>query len=61
MLTPCSDNYEPIIMYPIYIGAAIGTQYDWNITTVPQLQLNSTPISIPMGRGVGGGSLINGM
>lgn len=48
-------------MYPINIGAGIGTKYDWNITSAAQPQLNGTGIPMPMGRGVGGGSLINGM
>ena len=48
-------------MYPINIGAGIGTKYDWNITSAAQPQLNGTGIRMPLGRGVGGGSLINGM
>lgn len=60
-LTCCSDDYEPLVIYPINIGAGIGTKYDWNLTSASQQQLNRTGVPIPMGRGVGGGSLTNGM
>ena len=47
--------------WPLYIGYEIGTAYDWKISTVPQTQLDGEPRSIPMGRVVGGGTVLNGL
>ena len=47
--------------FPLDIGYDIGGAYDWDIKTVPQTQLNGATRSIPMGRVVGGGSILNGM
>ncbi|KAF4626283.1 hypothetical protein G7Y89_g11875 [Cudoniella acicularis] len=55
------DNYENIILYPIDDGDGLGTKYDWNLWTAPQIHLDGQPRPYDMGRGVGGGSLINGM
>ncbi|KAG4440670.1 hypothetical protein IFR05_003868 [Cadophora sp. M221] len=55
------DNYEDIILFPIEDGYGLGTKYDWNLWTVPQTYLDGAARPYDMGRGVGGGSLINGM
>ncbi len=39
----------------------MGTKYDWNLWTAPQTYLDGSSRPYDMGRGVGGGSLINGM
>jgi len=61
MLTDFSDNYEDIIMYPIDDGDGLNTNYDWNLWTAPQIYLDGASRPYDMGRGIGGGSLINGM
>jgi len=48
-------------MIPYYIGLEPYGFYEWGIYTVPQDQLDGVSRHIPMGKGVGGGSLINGM
>ena len=55
------DNYEPTIQYPIYVGQDIGSQYDWNLFTVPQMQLDGLTRPLPQGKVLGGGSILNGM
>ncbi|XMA17919.1 hypothetical protein WAI453_010710 [Rhynchosporium graminicola] len=55
------DNYEDLILFPIEEGYGLGTKYDWNLWTVPQTNLDGAARPYNMGRGVGGGSLINGM
>lgn len=37
----------------------LGGTYDWNITTVPQLNLNNRTTAIGQGKGLGGGTIIN--
>jgi choline dehydrogenase len=49
------------VLFPVDIGDEIGGVYDWNITSVPQTQLDGLTRSLPMGRVVGGGSILNGM
>ena len=56
-----SDQNEDYIDFPIYIGEQPPDFYDWGISTVNQTQLDGNPRHIPIGKGVGGGSLINGM
>jgi choline dehydrogenase len=56
-----SDNYEDFILFPIEDGYGLGTSYDWNLWTAPQTYLDGAERPYDMGRGVGGGSLINGM
>jgi len=56
-----SDHYEDDILVPYYIGLQPEGFYEWGIYTVPQTQLDGESRHIPMGKGVGGGSLINGM
>lgn len=55
------DNGEPEITIPYYIGLQPYGFYDWELYTVPQDQLDGASRRIPMGKGVGGGTLINGM
>jgi hypothetical protein len=61
LLTPFRAKYEELVLFPVYIGDGIGGAYDWNITSVPQTQLDGSTRSLPMGRVVGGGSILNGM
>ncbi len=60
-LTVNSDCYEDSIQIPQFIGRDIGSIYDWNVTTTLQTQLDGATRPIPLGRAVGGGSIINGM
>ena len=60
-LTEISDLYEDFIMYPIEDGDGLGSSYDWNLLTAPQTYLDRAPRPYDLGRGVGGGSLINGL
>lgn len=46
---------------PGFIGDDIGGIYDWNLSTVPQTYLDGSPRSIPQGRVLGGGTILNGM
>ncbi|KAE8450374.1 hypothetical protein EG329_006448 [Mollisiaceae sp. DMI_Dod_QoI] len=55
------DNYEDFILFPIEEGYGLGTEYDWNLWTASQTFLDGASRPYDMGRGVGGGSLINGM
>ncbi|KIX92869.1 uncharacterized protein Z520_11345 [Fonsecaea multimorphosa CBS 102226] len=54
------DNYEDSIEIPVYIGER-PAEYEWDVSTTPQRQLDGKPRVLAMGKGVGGGSLINGM
>lgn len=42
-------------------GTGAGTKYDWNLTSTPSPLTNDREIPLPIGKGVGGGSLINQM
>ncbi|EHL01566.1 putative Glucose oxidase [Glarea lozoyensis 74030] len=55
------DDYEEIILNPNDDGDGLGTNYDWNLWTAPQTFLDGQSRPYDMGRGVGGGSLINGL
>ena len=61
LLMSFRDHYEELVQFPIDIGDEIGGAYDWNIKTVPQTQLDGSTRNMPMGRVVGGGSILNGM
>lgn len=50
-----------MIQWPVFIGLQPPLFYEWGMTTVPQTQLDGYPRSVPCGKGVGGGSIINGM
>ena len=56
-----SDHYEAIVQDPVYIGADIGGVYDWDLSTVPQKQLDGAARPMPQGKALGGGSILNAM
>ncbi|QIW99172.1 hypothetical protein AMS68_004690 [Peltaster fructicola] len=56
-----SDDGEDIVEIPGFIGHDIGGRYDWNLSTVPQGFLDNQSRTIPQGRALGGGTLLNGM
>ncbi|KAL8938585.1 MAG: hypothetical protein Q9216_003813 [Gyalolechia sp. 2 TL-2023] len=56
-----SDQYEPIIQDPVYVGANIGGIYDWSLSTTPQTQLDGAARPMPQGKVLGGGSILNAM
>jgi len=56
-----ADVGEDIVYIPGFIGHDIGGRYDWNLSTVPQAYLDGNARSIPQGRALGGGTLLNGM
>jgi choline dehydrogenase len=56
-----ADVGEDIVYIPGFIGHDIGGKYDWNLSTVPQACLDGKARSIPQGRALGGGTLLNGM
>lgn len=56
-----SDQGEDEILYPYYIGLQPYGFYLWNVYTVPQDHLDGNSRYVPIGKGVGGGSLINGL
>ncbi|KAF7886352.1 hypothetical protein EAF00_010455 [Botryotinia globosa] len=55
------DNDEDFIKYPFDDGEGLGSSYDWNLWTAPQTSLDGSSRPMDLGKGVGGGSLINGM
>ncbi|RMZ09155.1 hypothetical protein D0862_03707 [Hortaea werneckii] len=56
-----ADTGELNIALPGMIGHEIGSRYDWNLSTTAQASLNGAVRTVPQGRGLGGGTLINGM
>ncbi|KAK6384755.1 hypothetical protein LTS17_002318 [Exophiala oligosperma] len=50
-----------MINIPAFIGEQPPDFYVYNLLTLPQTQLDNRTHVLPMGRGVGGGSLVNGM
>ena len=56
-----ADHYESIIQDPVYVGADIGGIYDWDLSTVPQTQLDGATRPMPQGKVLGGGSILNAM
>jgi choline dehydrogenase-like flavoprotein len=60
-LISARDQYEPEVLYPVYVGNDVGGEYDWNLATVPQTQLDGEPRPLPQGKVLGGGSILNGM
>jgi choline dehydrogenase len=56
-----ADVGEDIVYIPGFIGHDIGGKYDWNLSTVPQAYMDGNARSIPQGRALGGGTLLNGM
>ncbi|KAA8570847.1 hypothetical protein EYC84_000238 [Monilinia fructicola] len=55
------DNNEDFIKYPFDDGEGLGSSYDWNLWTAPQTYLDGSSRPFDLGKGIGGGSLINGM
>ncbi|RVX70691.1 hypothetical protein B0A52_05341 [Exophiala mesophila] len=55
------DQGEDQIQFPYYIGLQPPNFYVWGMHSVPQNQLNGEGRYVPVGRGVGGGTLINGL
>lgn len=56
-----ADHGEDVVEIPGFIGHDIGGAYDWNLSSVPQAYLDGGARSIPQGRALGGGTLLNGM
>ncbi|KAI9780262.1 MAG: hypothetical protein M1839_006822 [Geoglossum umbratile] len=56
-----ADNYEESIQVPQFVGADIGSRYDWKLSTVPQTFLDNVTRPIPQGKALGGGSILNAM
>ena len=56
-----ADQGEPDVIIPGLVGHDISGRYDWNLSTVPQAYLDGAPRSIPQGRVLGGGTILNGM
>lgn len=56
-----ADHYESIIQVPVFVGADLGGQYDWDLLTVPQTQLDGGQRPMPQGKVLGGGSILNAM
>ena len=56
-----ADVGEDLVYIPGFVGHDIGGRYDWNLSTVSQAYLDGHPRSIPQGRALGGGTLLNGM
>ncbi|OCL12847.1 GMC oxidoreductase [Glonium stellatum] len=50
---------EPGIYIPGREGSTFGTKYDWNLTTVPQPNVNNRVISMTRGKVLGGSSALN--
>jgi choline dehydrogenase len=48
-----------IIPYAANQGVLIGSEWDWNYTTVPQVGMSNRIIPNPSGHGLGGGTIIN--
>ncbi|EKG16591.1 Glucose-methanol-choline oxidoreductase [Macrophomina phaseolina MS6] len=55
------DQGEDFIELPGLSGGAVGTKYDWNITYVATADVNNRTVSIPLGKAVGGSTLLNRM
>ncbi|KAF4915943.1 Oxygen-dependent choline dehydrogenase [Colletotrichum viniferum] len=53
--THAVENIEWIDM-----SSAIGGEYDWGFSSVPQANLDNREIVSPVGKGLGGGTIING-
>jgi choline dehydrogenase-like flavoprotein len=55
------DEDEAWVRIPFFTGQGVGSTYDWNLMTVPQTSLDGRARSIPQGRALGGGTIINAM
>lgn len=52
---------DPSVLYANSTNSTsgIGGIYDWNITSVPQVHADNRTISLPQGKALGGGTVIN--
>lgn len=52
---------DPSVLYANSTNSTsgIGGIYDWNITSVPQVHADNRAISLPQGKALGGGTVIN--
>ncbi|KAG7145234.1 Dehydrogenase xptC like protein [Verticillium longisporum] len=55
------DDQEDLITIPGNGANAANSKYNWNITSTPSPATGNRAIALPIGRGVGGSSLINQM
>lgn len=51
-------NNDPSVVWPNSTNL-IGGDYDWNLTSVPQAYVGNRSISLPQGKALGGGTVIN--
>lgn len=51
-------NNDPSVVWPNSTNL-IGGDYDWNLTSVPQTHVGNRSISLPQGKALGGGTVIN--
>ncbi len=54
------DNHEPSVLVPGLLNLAT-SPYRFNLTSVPQRELNNHTFTVPAAAVVGGGTVINGM
>lgn len=52
-------NADPSVVWTNSTNG-IGGEYDWNITSVAQVNLDDRNVSLPVGKALGGGTVING-
>ena len=55
------DHKECAAILQRCLGDTRRSIYDWNITTEPQTYLNGKSQNLPIGKALGGSSLLNGM
>ncbi len=55
------DQYEEFIQVPQFVGTNIGSKYDWKLSTEPQTYLDGATRPLPLGKVLGGGSILNAM
>ncbi|KAF8471897.1 hypothetical protein BDZ91DRAFT_790944 [Kalaharituber pfeilii] len=55
------DQQEEMVLLQRYIGSTIRSKYDWNVSTVPQEFLGGRVQNLPIGKVIGGSSVLNGM
>ncbi|KAF7296877.1 Aryl-alcohol oxidase-like protein [Mycena indigotica] len=56
-----NTTFFDAIYTPLLAGSALGTDIDWQYTSVPQPGLNGRTVNVPRGKVLGGCSAINGM
>ncbi|KAF8428992.1 hypothetical protein EV426DRAFT_583223 [Tirmania nivea] len=55
------DQHEDDLLLQRYHGNTMHSKYDWNVTTVPQTHLGGRVENLPIGKVLGGSSVLNGM